>query len=188
MTGQVRGLPTSYRGWTFRSRLEARWAMLFDLLRLRWAYEPEGFDLRRRGAGLYVPDFWLPDLGCWVEVKPTCPSEVVWTKALALHVETRQPVFVVYTLDDGMAVGRLYTAYFSRPRACAAMFVQCRAGHADIGLYGIYDRAGGWVYRPMNRRCVECGRWVGQPRHHVQTVQQARFEYPSVRPVALVPA
>jgi hypothetical protein len=42
--------PTLYRGQQFRSRLEARWAAFFDLLRWEWVYEP--FDL-----GGWSPDF-----------------------------------------------------------------------------------------------------------------------------------
>lgn len=58
------GIPTTYRGTTFRSRLEARWAYLFDHLGIEWEYEP--FD-----ADGYIPDFALigadPVL---VEIKP----------------------------------------------------------------------------------------------------------------------
>jgi hypothetical protein len=43
-------IPTVYAGVQFRSRLEARWAAFFDLLRWPWDYEP--IDL----AG-YIPDF-----------------------------------------------------------------------------------------------------------------------------------
>lgn len=63
-----RGLETNYNSYRFRSRLEARWAVFFDALRLPYRYEPEGFDL---GNGVYyLPDFWLPGLQLWVEVKP----------------------------------------------------------------------------------------------------------------------
>ncbi len=44
------GIPTMYSGIQFRSRLEARYALLFDALGLTWHYEP--LDL----AG-YVPDY-----------------------------------------------------------------------------------------------------------------------------------
>jgi len=44
------GIPTVYKGRTYRSRLEARWAAMFDLL--RWRAEYEEIDL----AG-YIPDF-----------------------------------------------------------------------------------------------------------------------------------
>lgn len=60
-----RGIPTTYNGVRFRSRLEARWAAFFDLLDWPWLYEP--IDL----AG-YIPDFILPLKSgrVLVEVKP----------------------------------------------------------------------------------------------------------------------
>lgn len=60
-----------YRGLTFRSRLEARWAMVFDELGLSFEYEPKAFETP---AGWYLPDFHLPDLGLWVEIKPKAPD------------------------------------------------------------------------------------------------------------------
>lgn len=64
----IRAIPTAYEGISFRSRLEARWAVFFDQLKIRWEYEPEGFQLPN--GERYLPDFWLPDLGCYCEVKP----------------------------------------------------------------------------------------------------------------------
>ena len=62
--------PTRYQGYHFRSRLEARWAVFFDHLGLRWEYEPEGFDLPSGRS--YLPDFLVKTCGgeWWVEVKP----------------------------------------------------------------------------------------------------------------------
>lgn len=63
----IKPIETQYKGYRFRSRLEARWAVFFDYLEIKWLYEPEGFDL---GDGLYyLPDFYLPDLDLWIEVK-----------------------------------------------------------------------------------------------------------------------
>lgn len=51
----IKAIETRYKGYRFRSRLEARWAVYFDALELEWEYEPEGFDL---GNGeYYLPDF-----------------------------------------------------------------------------------------------------------------------------------
>jgi hypothetical protein len=36
-------IETWYASCRFRSRLEARWAVFFDTLRLVWHYEPQGF-------------------------------------------------------------------------------------------------------------------------------------------------
>lgn len=67
-------IETSYKGCWFRSRLEARWAVIFDAIGAQWEYEEEGFDLP---SGRYLPDFWIsiqhsqfPNAGYWVEVKP----------------------------------------------------------------------------------------------------------------------
>ena len=46
---------TYYKGYRFRSRLEARWAVFLDACGVDWEYEPEGYDL---GKGMsYLPDF-----------------------------------------------------------------------------------------------------------------------------------
>jgi hypothetical protein len=63
----VKAIETQYKGYRFRSRLEAKWAVFFDALQIRWDYELEGFDLGN--AGWYLPDFWLPDYHCWFEIK-----------------------------------------------------------------------------------------------------------------------
>jgi hypothetical protein len=56
----VRAIETRYAGCNFRSRLEARWAVFFDALGIRWEYEPQGF-VGAYGAP-YLPDFLLPDV------------------------------------------------------------------------------------------------------------------------------
>lgn len=61
----LKPIETRWKGYRFRSRLEARWGVFFEALRLRWEYEPEGF---LTDVGPYLPDFrvenWL------VEIKP----------------------------------------------------------------------------------------------------------------------
>lgn len=71
----IKAIPTRYAGCHFRSRLEARWAVVLDHANIwKWEYEPEGFVLP---GGLYLPDFRLsfddwPDL--WLEVKGVFPT------------------------------------------------------------------------------------------------------------------
>jgi len=52
--GPSYGIETEYRGITFASRGEARWAVVFDELGVEAVYQP--FELRG-----YIPDFSLPD-------------------------------------------------------------------------------------------------------------------------------
>lgn len=68
----MKAIETVYKGYRFRSRLEARWAVFFDALEMRYTYEPEGFHI---GKGvMYLPDFYLPDLDTWIEIKPQLPD------------------------------------------------------------------------------------------------------------------
>lgn len=90
----MKAIETKYKGYRFRSRLEARWAVFFDGLGLRWEYEPEGFDLA--GADWYLPDFWIPlpgshhpGAGYWIEIKRQGePSAEEQEKVAALAKET----------------------------------------------------------------------------------------------------
>ncbi len=77
---QLKAISTSYAGCEFRSRLEARWAVFFDAMKIEWQYEPEGFILSPFGEW-YLPDFYLPDLGYWIEVKPESPDKRARRKA-----------------------------------------------------------------------------------------------------------
>ena len=63
----VRAIETEYKGYRFRSRLEARWAVFFDAIGVKWEYEPEG--LRLSDGSFYLPDFYLIDFHCYFEVK-----------------------------------------------------------------------------------------------------------------------
>lgn len=70
----IKAIETTYKGYRFRSRLEARWAVAFDACGVSWTYEEEGFDLGER-VGWYLPDFRLdfgrtPDLNPTIEIKP----------------------------------------------------------------------------------------------------------------------
>ena len=56
-----------YNGIKFRSRLEARWAIFFDSINLKYEYEPEGFKF---DGYRYVPDFYFPETKTFAEVKP----------------------------------------------------------------------------------------------------------------------
>jgi hypothetical protein len=64
----IKPIETRYHGYRFRSRLEARWAVFFDEMGIQWEYEPQGFVITN--GVCYLPDFHLPELRVWVEIKP----------------------------------------------------------------------------------------------------------------------
>lgn len=64
----IQPIETRYAGHHFRSRLEARWAVFFNTLGIKWQYEPQGYTVGPAKRP-YLPDFYLPDLKAIVEVK-----------------------------------------------------------------------------------------------------------------------
>lgn len=100
-------IPTDYKGHVFRSRLEARWAVFFDALDIEWHYENEGYDL---DGTRYLPDFWLPHLGIFIEIKPS----VDWfynEKCQALAVKSGHSVF--HLAGDPWPGAYRITVYYS---------------------------------------------------------------------------
>ncbi len=67
----ITAIETYFDGNRFRSRVEARTAAYFKTLGIRYEYEKEGYKLH---GHCYLPDFWLPDLGIFYEVKGQSPE------------------------------------------------------------------------------------------------------------------
>lgn len=91
----IKPIETVYQGYRFRSRLEARYAVFFDTLGIQWEYEKEGYDL---DGVWYLPDFWLPDLQRWIEIKGQSPTKSELAKVEKLHNKTDQPSCLFYGL------------------------------------------------------------------------------------------
>ncbi|MBI2934632.1 MAG: hypothetical protein HYY29_03575 [Chloroflexi bacterium] len=62
----LKAIETVYKGYRMRSRVEAKWGVYFDKMGFLWEYECEGYDLDGKW---YLPDFWLPQVNMWAEVK-----------------------------------------------------------------------------------------------------------------------
>lgn len=88
----MKAIETKYKGYRFRSRLEARWAVFLNHLGIPFSYESEGFDLGN--AGRYLPDFWLPGIKAWLEIKGCEPDEAEKAKAEALFEQGGDPVLL----------------------------------------------------------------------------------------------
>jgi hypoxanthine phosphoribosyltransferase len=56
----------------FANRSERRFARILDFYRLRWEYEPHTFPIRWDASGevveSFTPDFWLPEIGEYLEL------------------------------------------------------------------------------------------------------------------------
>ncbi len=99
----VKAIETTYKGYHFRSRLEARWAVYFDAIGMMWEYEKEGFELDN---GLrYLPDFWLPETRFWAEVKPEEFSDEDIDKCKQLAMHTDRGVILLVGVPDVASYG-----------------------------------------------------------------------------------
>lgn len=87
----IQAQPVTYNNIRFRSRLEARWAILFDRLHVPYQYEPRGFPLE---TGWYLPDFYLPRQHWWVEIKGQAPTDQEIQKAGLLAATTNEGVLL----------------------------------------------------------------------------------------------
>ena len=97
MNKNLTPIETIYKGYKFRSRLEARLAVFFDAQGIKWEYEKEGYNL----DGLwYLPDFWLPQVNMWAEVKPDTISEADLIKCKALAGASGKPCLLLEGVPD----------------------------------------------------------------------------------------
>lgn len=89
----MKALETFFDGYRFRSRLEARWAVFFHTLQIAYSYESEGYDL---DGTWYLPDFWLPEQNCYIEVKPHRElTEGEYEKASKLALQSGRDVYIL---------------------------------------------------------------------------------------------
>lgn len=100
---QFKAIETRYHNVLFRSRLEARWAVYFDSLKVSWQYEREGFETP---DGRYLPDFWLPQVSMWAEAKPEWPDQHAINKMQQVATNTGFPVLLL----DGPPEAKNYWA------------------------------------------------------------------------------
>lgn len=129
----IKAIETRYKGYRFRSRLEARWAVVFDALGLRWEYEPQGFSTP---WGPYLPDFCLHGAygPVWFEVKGVKPTDLEAKKLGFVVMESKGSIdqshmygFIAEGIDGGASLWEVdqsgqvvdrYPMEASEPAAC----------------------------------------------------------------------
>lgn len=101
--------------YLMRSHSETRWADMMDALNIDWLYEPR---LVKTRHGAYLPDFYLPRAGLFVEVKGPHPTEVEREKAMDASAATGCPVVIAYGdmqfMFPGVGGARLLVLYAGR--------------------------------------------------------------------------
>ena len=128
-------IQTKYHGVLFRSRIEARWAVFYDALGIEWEYEKEGYQLPGN-LGAYLPDFWIPSLSCWIEIKGANPSKAERDKCEALATITNHVVYLFYGKIPYPSPESSESSEWIGPNGawdCGYYWCQCQ----DCGKFGI---------------------------------------------------
>lgn len=157
------GIPTTYRGTRFRSRTEARWAVLFDAIGWKWEYEP-------LDADGYVPDFAI--LGATpllVEVKAD-----MTTADLDTHVSKITAALPGSWDRDVLVVGGSWSLAVEDGYHVAGVLLEW--GEWGDGAPETTTMTTGWAGgSALWNRCAECGgvavhhqlmTWSGRPCGH----------------------
>lgn len=168
----IKNIETDYNGLKFRSRLEARWAVFFETLRIKYDYEVEGFQIDNTK---YLPDFYLPELKYWIEIKPYLTEEN--TRKMRVFAEEQCKIqqehsfFVIGgsisipkdCLGDGSPEAEVFGySYDNSYRWCECL---------DCGLVGLsYDA------RADRLPCKECDICAMILRGYYDNVDESKYE------------
>jgi hypothetical protein len=150
MTTQLKAIETIYRGYRFRSRLEARWAVFFDVLNIQWEYEKEGYEL---DGVRYLPDFWLPRQQMWVEVKGYWPTPEDLKKFKRLFYASRHTTVMAFDIPtvtteyDWPRYPRLLGGAEPAPMPALWRWQDMSGGDGDI--VPVYDTFSFWTCCPI---------------------------------------
>jgi hypothetical protein len=159
----IKAVPLAYKGIKFRSSLEADWAATFDDLGIFWQYEP--LTIQLPSGQMYLPDFYLPHLHTWAEVKG--PHWERLDKALELRKSLNDDapwlwrVIRVVILE---AAGPGDALSWQAPDERQLWLTDC----AECGLWG-------WVQDDF--KCWRCGH-IGGGKHYRYWPAAAAAEVP----------
>lgn len=160
-------IETTYKGFIFRSRVEARWAVYFDEVGIKFHYEMEGYDLSEVDdtLGYYLPDFWLPQVKMWAEVKAESFSDIEARKCAALAESTGFPCLMLIGPPDTVV-------YFAKEPLDLPGLTECDYIVDDQYLhenrfFGSIDLAPG---------CDAHNRYSRHAQHAVEVSRGLRFE------------
>ena len=168
----LKPIETVYKGYRFRSRLEARWAVFLDTIGWDWRYDDEGYDL---DGEWYLPDFRLLDVaegtGLWLEIMGVKPEEDGREFQLARKLALHGPGGVAVAWGD-----------CALPMGDVGFWLFDHHGDDTPGAFGACCRCGApTVFATPVSQCLECGGAVSALAPTIlagyDAARQARFEH-----------
>ena len=183
----MNAIETWYNGTLYKSRLEAKWAVFMTLIGVKFQYEPEGYALS--DGVWYLPDFWLPDMECWIEIKGQIPTEEEQRKMELLVEDSQKNGYIFYGELPNYAFDYMWesdSAYVWKPEwikeygigICfdhGHVFCQCpQCGKIGIQYMGRVERLACSCYDADKEKCFGISTPVLLKAY--QTARNYRFE------------
>lgn len=180
----IKAIETVYKGYRFRSRAEARWAVFFDAAGIKYLYEPEGVKLS--DDTLYLPDFYLPESETWFEVKGVL-DDVDKHKVEQLMKDTGHGAVIGYSDLTFQASDQWWSTDFTLTDKSSSVLCRCK----KCGKLWFMGYAGSYRCRCCGHYtgddhfivCVEgdgdsvWGRYDERVKYALDKARQARFEW-----------
>lgn len=158
----IKPIETLYKGFRCRSRAEARWMVFLDAANIPYVYEGEGYVLP--DGTKYLPDFYLPDQDCFLEVKGIMTQEDEnKIKALCVAAEKQiiiglpdlsfyayVPGYDVQIIDgerivrDEIVANKETDIQIHKCKKCGKTYFKEMLGCWDCECCGYYDGDGGF--------------------------------------------
>lgn len=166
---EIKAIETNYKGYKFRSRLEARWAVFFDAAKVAWEYEPEGYVLS--DGRKYLPDFYLPKEDLYVEVKGVLPNDNVWEKLEKFSTEKNTPIMLVCGILSQGSVD----IYIPKVGDWVPCFLSVSPFKELIMLYGAGLRSNEQAFEYLAENYKD--RLISARETAISAMKSARFEF-----------
>lgn len=179
----MKAIETIYNGYRFRSRLEARFAVFFDAIGIKYQYEPEGYEFT--DGTKYLPDFYLPDANEYFEVKGEMNSED-WHKIEMLEKESGKPVAIGYSdftfqasHDYGRYIldGDCEDSWLCRCKKCNHLYFLGGRGSWACTSCGYYDGDSGFDVIMYGNHTDKWFAPEGEAKEALEKAKGARFEH-----------
>lgn len=206
MSGTLTPIETVYNGYRFRSRLEARWAVFFDKLHIKYEYEPEGYKLS--DGTCYLPDFYLPESDTYVEIKGVM-TEADQHKVEQFIKDSGKAMVIGYSDFEFQACDKWWDGTYTLADRSSSVFVKCRVcgkyyfmswgeGSWECRCCGAHDGTHHYVGQlegdgdkflySKYGQCYKGGEDNKLAMEAVEVARQARFEHgesPETAPVTI---
>lgn len=192
----INSIETEYRGYRFRSRLEARWAIFFDVCGVDWEYEQQGYkfdDEEGTGKHYYLPDFILHNVtgrvngDLYIEVKGQMNDQdakkiksFVKAGIDKAGLSTKTPVLIVGDVPRGNNIYEMIDCMFKAAHKDERLWPNCfnfkTIDGDDLAAYPGVNHEGEFEIFDDTMGCIDKMNKTATERAY-RYARQSRFEH-----------